>query len=189
AINAYYQSVAQDTVVFRSTVEEDELPREEGTPPAYQEIGYQITHNDERYLSVLLTSRQFEGNGESESVSATTFARDGVYAGQIISLSQVIGLEQPNDEAGDEKGTAEQLVYRLVWEIIQTQMANVDGDFLDSVDEKTLEDTFSPETDFYMDEDGNLVFYVQAGILAGEVAGVLTFPFAPAELLSAVNEF
>ena len=50
-----------------------------------------------------------------------------------------------------------------------------------------LQNAFSPESDFYLDEDGNLVFYVQAGVIAGEVNGILTYPFSPAELLSAVT--
>ena len=47
---------------------------------------------------------------------------------------------------------------------------------------------FSPESDFYLDADGNVVFFIQAGEIAGEIAGVLHFPFNPAELLSAVKE-
>ena len=38
------------------------------------------------------------------------------------------------------------------------------------------------------DAEGNVVFFIQPGEIAGEIAGVLTYPFAPAELLSAVNE-
>ena len=40
----------------------------------------------------------------------------------------------------------------------------------------------------YLDADGNVVFFIQAGEIAGEIAGVLRFPFNPAELLSAVKE-
>ena len=47
---------------------------------------------------------------------------------------------------------------------------------------------FSPESDFYLDGDGNVVPFIQPGEIAGEIAGVLRFPFAPAELLSAVKE-
>lgn len=189
-INVYFQSVAQDMtgVLFEQSAAEVEEMQGADMPPASTVIDYETTLNDDRYLCVLLTARQQAGNGENETLSAYTFARDGVYAGQPLNLSQVLGLEQAEDVENGGKSTAETLAYRVVWQIVQTQMANVDGDYLDGVDEETLERVFSPETDFYLDADGNVVFFIQSGMLAGEVAGVLTFPFAPAELLSAVKE-
>lgn len=184
AVNAYYQAMARDmdSVDLESlageTAEMDDLPT------AYTSLDYQITHNDERYLSVVLTTRSFAGNGEGETLSANTFARDGVYAGQMLTLAQVIGLEEEENQTGT--GTAAKLAYRLVWDIVSAGMENVDSDYLDGLTPETLEAAFHPETDFYLDEDGNVVFFVQAGLLAGEVAGALTFPFAPAELLSAL---
>lgn len=83
AINAYYQAVSQDMAgnMGEQNAEEAELTHEEGMPPAYTEIAWQIMLNNERYVSVMLTARQFLGNAESEMVSADTFARDGLYAG------------------------------------------------------------------------------------------------------------
>lgn len=190
AINAYYQAVSQDMAsnMGEQNAEEAELTHEEGMPPAYTEIAWQIMLNNERYVSVMLTARQFLGNAESEMVSADTFARDGLYAGQPITLSQVLGLEQEGDELSTEESIAEKLAYRLVWEIVERDMQNVDADYLDGLNEESLRAAFSPETDFYLDADGNVVFFIQAGSIAGEVAGVLTYPFAPAELLSAVKE-
>lgn len=190
AINAYYLAVSQDmaSAMVEQNAEEAGLAREEGMPPASTEIGYQIMQNSGRYLSVVLTSRQFIGNAESESISADTFARDGLYAGQPLTLSQVLGLEQEGDELSSEESIAESLAYRLVWEIVEQGSQNVDADYLDGLSEDGLRAAFSPESDFYLDEDGNIVFFIQAGVLAGEVAGILTFPFAPAELFSAVKE-
>ena len=185
SVNAYYQAVAQDMESVDLEAMAGEMP-EEGMPAAYTQLDHQVTHNDGRYLSVVLTARHFAGNGESESVSANTFARDGVYAGQMLSLTQVLGLEN-EDQPNEEQSVAAKLAYGLVWDIASAGMENVDGDYLDGLTEETLEAAFSPETDFYLDEDGNVVFFVQAGVLAGEVAGVLTFPFAPAEILSALG--
>jgi hypothetical protein len=50
-----------------------------------------------------------------------------------------------------------------------------------------LRRAFTPESDFYLDDNGNFVFYLQAGAIASEVNGVLTFPFSLSELLSAVQ--
>ena len=172
AINAYYQALAKDM--------------ESLTEPVAAAIDFEITLNNDRYVSVVLTSVTQGGGGESVSLSADTFARDGLYAGQPVSLSQVLGLEEEG-ELSDGDSEAERLAYEVVWRIVERDSQNADGDYLGGLTEEQVHSAFSPETDFYLDEDGNVVFFIQAGEIAGEIAGVLRFPFAPAELLSAVK--
>lgn len=161
-------------------------------PPERQEIGYRLALNTQRYVSVLLYTRTATYRGEYERLDAHTFARDGVYAGQSLTLSQVLGLEQETGAAGAEGVTdeslAESLCYDLVWQIIERGMQDMDGDYLEDVTQEKLRQAFHPEQDFYLDEEGNVVLYIQAGEVAGEIAGTLLFPFAPAELLSAMKE-
>ena len=174
AINAYYQAMAQDM--------------QNMSEPVDASIDYEVTHDSSRYVSVVLTSTSLGGGGESISLSADTFARDGLYAGQPVSLSQVLGLEEEGGELSVGQSVAEQLAYDLIWRIVERDSQNADGDYLDGLTKEQLTGAFSPESDFYLDEDGNVVFFIQAGEIAGEIAGVLRFPFAPAELLSAVKE-
>lgn len=174
AINAYYQALSRDM--------------ENLTEPVDALISFEIEHNSDRYVSVVLTSTTFGGGGESVSLSADTFARDGLYAGQPVSLSQVLGLEEEGDELSDGESVAERLAYDLVWRIVERDSQNADGDYLDGLTQEQVRAAFSPESDFYLDGDGNVVFFIQPGEIAGEIAGVLRFPFAPAELLSAVKE-
>lgn len=108
--------------------------------------------------------------------------------GQPVSLSQVLGLEEEGGELSDGQSVAEQLAYELVWQIVERDSQNADGDYLDGLSKEQLTGRVSPESDFYLDADGNVVFFIQAGEIAGEIAGVLHFPFNPAELLSAVKE-
>ena len=161
-------------------------------PPERQEIGYRLALNTQRYVSVLLYTRTATYRGEYERLDAHTFARDGVYAGQSLTLSQVLGLEQETGTAGVEgvadESLAESLCYDLVWQIIERGMQDMDGDYLEDVTQEKLRQAFHPEQDFYLDEEGNVVLYIQAGEVAGEIAGTLLFPFAPAELLSAMKE-
>ena len=156
--------------------------------PVDASIDYEVTHDSSRYVSVVLTSTMLGGGGENVSLSADTFARDGLYAGQPVSLSQVLGLEEEGGELSDGQSVAEQLAYELVWQIVERDSQNADGDYLDGLSKEQLTGAFSPESDFYLDADGNVVFFIQAGEIAGEIAGVLRFPFNPAELLSAVKE-
>lgn len=176
AINRYYQALADD--MAQAAVQDE-----------WQEaqITYEVTHNTGRYLSVVQTMTSQSGNGERETISADTFARDGMYAGQPLSLSQVLGLEE-DSELSAEWTMAEALAYELVWQMVQSDMQSGDGDYPDGLALEDLHSVFMPETDFYLDQDGNVVFFIQAGELAGEIAGVLRFPFAPAELLSVMHE-
>ena len=138
-----------------------------------------VTHHSARYVSVLETTASMGGNGETQTLRADTFALDGIYAGQRISLTQLLGLEE-------QAGVAKSLAYRLVWEIVENGMQNPDSDYLDGLTAQQVQSAFDPEWDYYLDQDGNIVFWIGAGEIAGEIAGVLMFPFAEAELLSAI---
>ena len=188
AINTYFSSMAADlaNATPPDAVTDGQVP-EAGAPAYYTHLDYRIARNDDDYLSVLLTSRQFLGNSETESWTAAVFALSGVYAGQPLSLTQVMGLEQGDGDAQSGISYASSLVYGLVWQIIQEQISMGQTDYDPDLTMEELQNAFSPESDFYLDEDGNLVFYIQAGVIAGEVNGILTYPFSPAELLSAVT--
>ena len=58
----------------------------------------------------------------------------------------------------------------------------MEGDYLDGLELDSVRSALDPETDFYLDENGNIVFFVEPGLLAGEIAGVLLYPFSPYEL-------
>ncbi len=160
---------------------------EAGSPAYYTHLDYRITRNDDDYLSVLLSNRQFLGNSEAESWTAVVFALSGVYEGQPLSLTQAMGLEQSDGDAASDISYASTLVYGLVWQIIQEQVSMGQIDYDPDLTREELQTVFFPESDFYMDENGNFVFYIQAGAIAGEVNGILTYPFSLAELLSAVT--
>ncbi len=182
AINAFYKALADDAALIGSS-RGDAAELE----PAYTQIDFRTGLNDERYVSIVLSSLSLQGNTELETISADTFARDGMYAGQPLSLSQVLGLERGDDAPEGGHSLAESTALRLVWEIVQAASQNADAGYPDGISAESLETVFSPESDFYLDEDGNIVFFIQAGELAGEIAGVLYFPFAPAELMSELS--
>ena len=189
-INAYYQAMRDDLSAFLmpQSVEEQLTLHEPGEPSYYIDLSYQVTANTASYLSVTLTSQQFLGYSQSDRIEANVFARDGVYAGQLVSLSQVMGLEQEGDEFDARASYASQLVYKLVWKIMEEQQASQQKDFFEGLTRADAEAAFHPETDFYIDIDDNLVFFIQAGIVSSEVEGILAYPFSRAELLTAVKE-
>ncbi len=162
AINLYYQTL------------DPQLYASEG-----ERLTFECAHLSQRYVSVVLTASAIEGMGGVGTIHADTFALDGLYCGNRITLSQLLGVEQ-----ADEVNVVSEVVYSLVWRIVERESQNAEGDYLDGVTQEDVRASFQPETDFYLDSDGNIVFFIQAGEIAGEIAGVLSFPFSPAEILS-----
>lgn len=148
-------------------------------------LSHEISHDSERYVSLVFSFSTMSGSAQHETIWADTLARDGLYAGQELTLSQILGLEQEDAEG---RSVAAALAYDLIWQIVEQEQADPDAGYRDGLTKAELEAAFDPETDFHLDEDGNVVFFIQSGEAAAEVAGVLRFPFAPAELLSAVHE-
>ena len=188
-INAYYAALAADMAgggMLDAIADLGTLP-EAGMPAWYMHINYRITATNADYISVLLQVNRFLGNAETESWMADVFARNGVYQGQPVSLSQAMGLETEDGVASQDVSYAAGLAYGLIWQIIQSEQAMQTRDYFAGLTLNDLQRALNPESDFYLDTDGNIVFFVQSGEIASEVEGVLTFPFAPAELLSAAR--
>lgn len=189
-INDFYRSYAQDLLADAEGGGESE-----NIDPSFDEadslsLTYAVMHNSERYVSVVISGAYFysESGAEHTFIEAATFARDGVYAGQPLTLSQILGLEQEDGELGEETSVAEKLAYELVWQIVERESQNADAGYLDGLTAERVSEAFYPESDFYLDAEGNIVLFIQAGEIAGDMAGILTFPFAPAELLSAAKK-
>ena len=186
SVNASFQAMAND--LAQATLDDMAPSANAGDSPGLgTELTYRITASNADYLSVLLSSRQNMGSSEAETWSAVTYALSGVYEGQELSLSQAMGLEQAEGETASETTYASELVYGLVWNIIADQAAALQVDYFPELTQADLRRALNPESDFYLDADGNFVFFIQSGVLAGEVEGILTFPFSAAELLSAVT--
>ena len=180
-INQYYLDLAV-------RLEAGELPPgaawsadDDGSESENWVLDYEITRNDAEYVSIVLHLRQLAGSGEVETLSADTFVRGE--QPRKATLSELLNADATPQSADNTAGTdAADLVYGLIWEIIQVGMENVEGDYLDSLTLDSVRSALDPETDFYLDENGNIVFFIEPGLLAGEIAGVLLYPFSPYEL-------
>lgn len=142
-------------------------------------LSYQLTHMDDRYLGLaLLVDDGFGGGGMLPMV----FARDGIYAGERIGLSQLLGLE--SDEGNMQLN---RMVTGLIWEIVQKDQQNLDRSYLERLSLEMVEASLDPEWDFLLDDGGNLVFLIAPGEIAAEVDGWLEFPFSPEELINGMK--
>ena len=187
-VNQYFASYADtlvQTVIPETIGGLESLPKPE-EPEYYVELDYRVTADNGDCLSVLLVSQRFLGNTLVESWQSVVFALKGIYAGQPMTLSQAMGLEQEGlNQSGD---VASELVYGLVWQIVLYEIGAMQKAYFPDLTEEDVRKAFTPQEDFYFNEDGNFVFFIQAGTIAGEVEGVLSYPFSMAELLSAVGQ-
>ena len=183
-INIYYQEMADD--LLRETAPmlyEQAGAGMDAEISAYMHISHQVTANTDDFFSVVLSWEEFMGVAESQTIAANVFARTGENAGGIITLPTVLGFSDEVDATN-----LVDTVYRLVWDIIVEQMQTGSVEYFEELTEENLFLEFYPETDFYLDDQGNIVFFVQPSTIASGAAGLLTFPFSPAELTSEMSK-
>lgn len=184
-VNEFYTYAVEDAMNFAIPMTYETLS--EGDVQSYTDIASQVMCNNADYFSVLVVSERFIGAETSQIWAGHTFALTGGKAGQPISLPYLLGMLDPkeNDTWMQDRATAkaDQLVYDLVWSVIEEQQAEGTVAYYDTLTREELENQFYPEEDFYLNENGDPVFYIQASYVASSAEGVLTYPFTVEELL------
>lgn len=185
AINEFFDYQMNDALSFSAPLYAQDA--EEGGA-SYTKISYQTTCNNDDYYCVLMTQEQFFGSAATDTWRAYAFARQGEEAGMVVNLADILSLSSPTNDDGlaYERSTqkANEMVYALVWEIIAQQIASEKHDYFEALSMDDLRAEFYPESDFYIDSDGNVVFFIQPAMIASSAAGMLTFPFSIDELVS-----
>lgn len=181
-INTYYQEMAEDLLKETAPMLYDQASGAmDAEISPYMHINYQVTANTDDFFSVVISQEEFMGVAESQTIQANVFARAGDNAGGLVTLPTVLGF---SDEDEADATNLVDTVYQLVWDIILEQMQAGTVEYFEELTEENLFSEFYPESDFYLDEQGNIVFFVQPSTIASGAAGLLTFPFSPAELMS-----
>ena len=157
---------------------------------AYTNITGEVTCNSDDYFSVRVTTESFRGAAVSVVVAGHVFARHGEKAGSAVSLPFMLGILKADetDQWMQDRQTAkaDDMVRRLVWEVIQEQLAAGEVAYYDDLTYETLENVFYPEEDFFLDENGDPVFFLQESMVAPQTEGILYFPFTLEELLDEI---
>ncbi len=181
-INTFYQELADELMKETAPALYEQVNSAvDAGVSAYMHINYQVTANTDDFFSVVLSQEEFMGVAEAQTIAANVFARQGDNAGGLVTLPTVLNIAD-----GDEAAATNLVdtVYRLVWDIIVEQMQTGTVEYFEELTEANLFEEFYPESDFYLDDQGNIVFYVQPSTIASGTVGLLTFPFSPAELMS-----
>ena len=190
-INGTYAYLVEDAIGFRIPMNADGLDPNADVQ-AYTTITHQVTCLNERYLSVLITTESFMGMSTSTIVAGHTFSLlSGAKTGTVTSLPYLLGILDEDDLSDEwmqdrQTARADECVRGLIWEIIEQQIARGEVAYYDDIDYQMLADNFYPEEAFYLNADGDPVFFIQEGLVAPVSEGVLRFPFTMEELLDEI---
>ncbi len=180
-INAFYSYRVSDTLDFEVPLMADYYAAAGGTESISVTVGYTITCNNDAYFSVLLKT---EGN-DFQTCTGHTFSRTDLKPGSSVALPYLLGI-LANDESDtwlQERQTAkaDALVRELVWKQLEERREELGIDPAFTEEIFTL--YFYPEEDFYLDEKGDPVFYLEPGLAADAEKGLLTFPVSLEDIL------
>ncbi|MBQ9263654.1 MAG: hypothetical protein IJ189_05520 [Clostridia bacterium] len=157
---------------------------------------FYVTCNNDRLLSIVQNRRQTMGEeGVTLAIEPLTFDVSGEYQGDTLTLRGCILADvgdTPVDEmtveaypqaakliAGSSESISEAVAQHLYPEFVKLQEAGIArGD----VDEEDFLWEFAPAANFYVDEEGRVVFFFPPALLAEPSFDVPTFPFTAAEL-------
>ena len=152
------------------------------------EVSYVVTCNNDEWFSVLIHKTETVDGETIESWEGNTFARSSTVVGSLTSLPKLLGILDAGESDEWLEDRQSQKVWKvlcsLVWDEI---MENPDGiGFYTDLQKEDLEYIIDPvlslDQDFYMDEAGNLVFFILPGRVAPEDAGLITFSFSLEEI-------
>lgn len=187
-INNIFDYEASDALGFECPMIGSGHPAEEGQMRV--EISYEVVHQSDTALSVRTDKVITVGESRSHIIKGYTFPLTGSRAGTVTSLPYLLGIVQ--DAETDEWlidrqiAKAEDCAREMVWALIEQEM-NKDGSAI--YEDMTLEEFawgFFPEEDFYLDAEGNFVFYVQENVIAPQEAGPFYFTIALDDLLDEI---
>ena len=177
-VNAFYSYLASDAENFNIPMNADYYRTQNPAEDVTVRIDYEITCNNDDFLSVLIHTRQ----GDLNTWTGHTFSRKGLKTGSTVALPYLLGLlkDGENDTWLQERQTARanETVRGMVWERLRESRPEL----AETLGEEELEYVFYPEEDFYLDAEGNPVFYLQPG-LTEEGGEALTFPIPAEDIL------
>lgn len=177
AINAFYQSevdYAQDFFVPMNA----EYNESTGLA-AWSTVDYTVMCNNDDYFSVLIKKEDLMDGEEYLRYAAHTFSRKNAKPGSSVALPYLLGIleNDENDTWLQERQTEKlnALIRELVW--LRMEETGLDG----NMEEELLDYIFYPEEDFYLNENGEPVFFLQPGI-AGNETELLRFEISLDEI-------
>ena len=181
AINAFYLSRANDLESFT-------IPMDQNTfwgPDMSTVVDYRVTCNNDEFFSVLIRKEKRIGERTAVTWEGHVFSREHPNPGSTYTLPKFLNILDPeeNEEWVQElqNENANTVVRQLVWNMIQENENGIDYD--PDYTEEYLAEDFNPEEEYYLDENGAPVFYINPGVAAPDEVGLLIFPISLEDIL------
>jgi len=148
-------------------------------------IDYLTTCNNDEYFSFLVKTDRMDPDQTLTYYEGYVFSRKNGGNGKTYTLPKFLGILESNENdtwlQDRQTGKADKLIRELVWEIIRENEEGIA--YYDTFTEESLEAEFFPEENFYLDENGDPVFYLQPDIAAPASFGLLTFSIPLEDIL------
>ena len=135
---------------------------------------YELTRNDDQFISFVLYHEQTIGEQVQQSLRSVVFAAQGEYVGETLTLRGVA-------QVGESSQQLAEVVLEDVWRQIQARLDKDEDAWKPDLTYDTLKQEFYPETHFYADDEGRIVFYLQPGEFRMDQQ-VVTFSYLPVEI-------
>ena len=181
-INSFYSERISITLDFDNPVLVDYLSGTGNEISSSENVSYTLHCNNGVYFSILIRKYSVFDGEESLIYEAHTFDTIGGNPGSTVTLPYLLGLleKKDNDTWLQDRQTqkAESITRELVWEALQEKVDAGELVLFDDIDEDYLTDNFFPEEAYYLDENGDPVFFFQPGWIAGPEYGLIELPVA-----------
>ncbi len=141
---------------------------------------YELTCLNDSIASFLNTHTQTVEGLPLVSLRSVVFAVSGEYAGDSLTLRGVARVGESSAQLGEA-------VLQDVWRQLEAQRQEDPEGFKSGLTQEHLRQVFYPESAFYADEQGALVFYIQPGDLRDDDQ-LLTYRYTPQQLEALIGE-
>ena len=184
-INSFYEYMYTDTLSNMVPMLQDAY--EYANIDFSMKTTYTVTCNNDEFFSVLVRTEKKDPEQDIVYWEGHVFSRKNGKAGYTYTLPMLLGVlnstesEEWVQDFQTEK--ADKLVREMVWDIIEENEAGID---YGGLTEEDLPSVFFPEESFYLDENGDPVFYLQPGDVYEEMpenAELLIFPIPLEDIL------
>lgn len=148
------------------------------------ELSYTVTCNNDDYFSVLVRKEKKDEERTTLKWNAYVFSRKNPDPNSSYTLPKLLNILDSNENEEwiqeHQNERANEAVRELVWEQMQENKAGIE--YFPDFREEDLVTELNPEEDYYLDENGEPVFYINPGSAAPEEFGLLTFPITLEEI-------
>lgn len=188
AFNYVFGYEASDALGFECPMIASSHPADQGQ--MLVELSYTITHLSEEYLSVRVDKTVTVGDESSHIIKAYNFNLTGDKPGTMTSLPYILELveEGSTDDWYVDRQTAkaDACVREMVWMQIERDMKAEGSPIWEDLTFEELEYSFYPEEDFYLNEGGDFVFFLQENVIAPTEDGQFFYTLTLDELLDEI---